>query len=56
MKPRLNIVTLGVADLQESKEFYQKALGWEPAAGSDENIFFQSRWNCHCTLPYYQAG
>jgi catechol 2,3-dioxygenase-like lactoylglutathione lyase family enzyme len=40
MKPRLNIVTLGVKDLQKSKEFYQKALGWEPAEGSDENIVF----------------
>jgi len=40
MKPRLNIVTLGVADLQKSREFYEKALGWKPAAGSDENIVF----------------
>jgi uncharacterized protein len=40
MKPRLNIVTLGVADLQKSKTFYREALGWEPAKGSDENIVF----------------
>lgn len=40
MKPRLNIVTLGVKDLQRSKEFYKKALGWESATGSDENIVF----------------
>lgn len=40
MKPRLNIVTIGVKDLQKSKEFYQQALGWEPAKGSDENIVF----------------
>ncbi len=40
MKPRLNIVTLGVADLQKSRDFYEKALGWKPAAGSDENIVF----------------
>lgn len=40
MKPRLNIVTLGVADLQKSKDFYREALGWEPATGSDENIVF----------------
>jgi predicted lactoylglutathione lyase len=40
MKPRLNIVTLGVKDLQKSKEFYKKALGWEPASGSDGNIVF----------------
>ncbi len=40
MKPRLNIVTLGVKNVQESKQFYQKALGWEPAKGSDWNIVF----------------
>lgn len=40
MKSRLNIVTLGVKSLQASKEFYGKALGWEPATGSDENIVF----------------
>ncbi len=40
MKPRLNIVTLGVNNLRKSREFYENALGWEPAAGSDENIVF----------------
>ena len=40
MKPRLNIVTLGVKSLTKSKEFYKNALGWEPTAGSDENIVF----------------
>ncbi len=40
MKPRLNIVTLGVKNLQKSRAFYKNALGWEPAPGSDENIVF----------------
>jgi len=40
MKPRLNIVTLGVTNLNKSTEFYRKALGWEPAAGSTELIAF----------------
>ncbi|HKI87564.1 MAG TPA: VOC family protein, partial [Draconibacterium sp.] len=40
MKPRLNIVTLGVKDLQKSKIFYKNALDWEPAKGSDDNIVF----------------
>ena len=40
MKPRLNIVTLGVADLQRSRQFYADAFGWTPANGSDENIVF----------------
>ena len=42
MKPRLNIVTLGVADLQKSRQFYTGAFGWIPANGSDENIVFMN--------------
>lgn len=40
MKPRLNIVTLGVDDLNRSREFYKNALDWMPASGSDDNIVF----------------
>ncbi len=40
MNPRLNIVTLGVKDMQKSKGFYQEALGWIPTKDSDENIVF----------------
>lgn len=40
MKPRLNIVTLGVKDLVKSSEFYQTTLGWKPAKGSDDKIVF----------------
>ena len=40
MKARLNIVTLGVSSLDKSREFYSKALGWEPANGSDDKIVF----------------
>lgn len=40
MKPRLNIVTLGVADLKKSQQFYADAFGWTPANGSNENIVF----------------
>jgi len=40
MKPRLNIVTLGVKDLQKAKLFYQKALDWQPTKDSDEHIVF----------------
>ncbi|MFW6290348.1 MAG: VOC family protein [Mariniphaga sp.] len=40
MKPRINVITLGVDDLEKSKAFYRRALGWEPAKGSDENIVF----------------
>jgi len=43
MKARLNIVTVGVKDLRESREFYKKALGWEPGPGSDGNIVFYNQ-------------
>ncbi|MDX8340935.1 VOC family protein [Draconibacterium sp. IB214405] len=40
MKPRLNIITLGVNDLNKSKQFYKEALGWGPTKDSDDNIVF----------------
>ena len=40
MNARLNIVTLGVKNLQTSKEFYQNALGWQPTKDSDDKIVF----------------
>lgn len=42
MEQRFSIVTLGVSDLKQSKEFYQW-LGWRPsAASSKEIVFFQA--------------
>jgi len=42
MEQRFSIVTLGVSDLKQSSEFYQR-LGWRPsAASSKEIIFFQA--------------
>ncbi len=40
MKPRLNIVTLGVKSLETSRDFYKNALGWEPTKDSDDKIVF----------------
>ncbi len=40
MKPRLNIITLGVKDLNKSKTFYKDALGWLPTKDSDDKIVF----------------
>ncbi|HET6557419.1 MAG TPA: VOC family protein [Prolixibacteraceae bacterium] len=42
MKPRLNIVTIGVSDLPKSREFYVDAFGWLPATGSSDQIVFFS--------------
>jgi catechol 2,3-dioxygenase-like lactoylglutathione lyase family enzyme len=42
MKQKLNIVTLGVKDLERSLKFYEDGLGWKPSSASNENIaFFQ---------------
>lgn len=42
MDARLTIVTLGVADLKKSRNFYENGLGWEAASVSNESIaFFQ---------------
>jgi len=43
MKARLNIVTLGVKDLNESKKFYSEALNWQPASPGDDNIIFYNQ-------------
>jgi uncharacterized protein len=42
VKQRLNLVTLGVADLGRARRFYE-ALGWETgAAPADDVVFFQA--------------
>ncbi|MCG6150654.1 VOC family protein [Leptospira bandrabouensis] len=42
MYPRINLITLGVSDLQRSINFYEKGLGWKRSEESNENIaFFQ---------------
>ncbi len=28
MEPRINVVTLGVADLERARFFYERGLGW----------------------------
>lgn len=42
MEQRISIVTLGVANLERSRQFYER-LGWKPSAASNESIvFFQA--------------
>lgn len=40
MEQRITLITLGVKNLQRSKEFYQKVLGWQPLESSTESIVF----------------
>jgi predicted lactoylglutathione lyase len=42
VKQRVNLVTLGVADLGRARRFYE-ALGWQTGAGPDDDVvFFQA--------------
>ena len=42
MEQRVSIITLGVADLQRSRTFYER-MGWRPSRSSTEGIvFFQA--------------
>ena len=42
MKQRVNVITLGVRDLQRARRFYE-ALGWRTgAAPADDVVFFQA--------------
>ena len=42
MRQKLNIVTLGVKDLERSLKFYNDGLGWKPSSASNKYIaFFQ---------------
>ena len=42
MKQRVNVITLGVADLERARGFYE-ALGWRTgAAPGDDVVFFQA--------------
>lgn len=41
MRQKLNLITLGVADLARSVEFYEKGLGWKRSSASvDELVLF----------------
>ena len=43
MEQHINYITLGVADLAESRRFYREVFGWQEMADSNENIaFFQA--------------
>ena len=42
MKPRIHLITLGVADLPRALAFYEEGLGWKKSPDSNENVaFFQ---------------
>ena len=40
MDQRINVITLGVADIDRSRKFYEQGLGWKRSASSNDNIAF----------------
>jgi uncharacterized protein len=40
MEQRITLITLGVRNLQRSKDFYQNIFGWQPLESSNERIVF----------------
>lgn len=40
MEPRINLVTLGVADIARARLFYERGLGFPVVGPSDENVVF----------------
>ncbi len=43
MDQRLSVVTLGVADLDRSRRFYEEGLGWKRGNRHESVVFFQLR-------------
>jgi len=41
MEQRLSLVTLGVADLERARRFYEDGLGWKRANEDENVVFFQ---------------
>jgi catechol 2,3-dioxygenase-like lactoylglutathione lyase family enzyme len=41
MDQRISLVTLGVADLDRSRAFYEGGLGWRPADAPEGVVFYQ---------------
>jgi catechol 2,3-dioxygenase-like lactoylglutathione lyase family enzyme len=40
MRPKLNLVTLGVRDFERSLQFYREGLGWQPSSASQGDVVF----------------
>ena len=40
MEQRISVVTLGVADLEKSRDFYEKGLGWKVSGDEGGSIYF----------------
>jgi catechol 2,3-dioxygenase-like lactoylglutathione lyase family enzyme len=41
MQQQISVITLGIADLARSRQFYVNGFGWQPVFENDEIIFYQ---------------
>ena len=41
MQHQISVITLGIADLERSRRFYEQGFGWNPVFANDEIIFYQ---------------
>ena len=56
MEQHINYITLGVADLAESRRFYRDVFGWRETADSNENIAFFQAGNALLLALFGQAA
>lgn len=56
MEQHINYITLGGADLAESRRFYREVFGWQETADSNENIAFFQAGNALLLALFGQAA
>jgi uncharacterized protein len=53
MEPRISLITLGVADLERSYQFYARGLGFPTTRRPEDGIvFFQMQGTALALYPY----
>src|SRR4051812_8820819 len=50
IEPRISLITLGVADLQRSTDFYHGRLGWPLSSASNPHVSFIRSGGCILSL------
>jgi hypothetical protein len=56
MEQRISVITLGVADLDRSRRFYEEGLGWRRGNQSDEIVFFEANGLIVALFPWDQLA
>ncbi len=56
MQPRLSFITLGVADLDKSKAFYNDVLGWKPFQDNGGIVMYKLNGMVLSLLPQHELA